>query len=99
MVLTNKPLGDDTEDPVVGGKKGKGKGCAKEHLTVHVADCPARCTVRSRGLGWLYKDHPWAIGLMKPYRVVFNSPQNGQDRIPNHTPIRAALREPKRRAS
>ena len=100
MVLTHIPLGDDTEDPVEGGKKGKGsKVVPKETPGSTCSDCPATCTVRWRGLGWSSNEHPWAIGQMKPYRVVSNSPTKWQDRIPLHTPIRAALREPKRRAS
>ena len=75
MVLTHIPLGDDTEDPVEGGKKGKGsKVVPKETPGSTCSDCPATCTVRWRGLGWSSNEHPWAIGQMKPYRVVSNSP-------------------------
>ena len=51
MVLTHIPLGDDTEDPVEGGKKGKGsKIVPKRHLAVHVPI--ARLHALSGGGGW-----------------------------------------------
>jgi len=58
----------------------------KGHLTVHDADFPAWCTVRCRGLGWSYSDHPWAIGHMKPYRVVSNSPTKWPHQYQNQIP-------------
>ena len=80
MVLTHIPLGDDTEDPVEGGKKGKGsKVVPKETPGSTCSDCPATCTVRWRGLGWSSNEHPWAIGQIQgriklPYKMARPNP-------------------------